>query len=78
MLERIASVFTRRPAATLFVARALLNLLMAYGLNLTIEQFSTTMFFTEAVLGLIGDSTTTPNAKLDPGTVTLAKMGEKP
>lgn len=74
----IVTLLTRRPAATLFVARTGLNMLMAYGLHLTIEQFSTTLLFQEAVLGLFGDQTTTPNNKLDPTTVVLAKMGEKP
>jgi hypothetical protein len=72
------NLFTRRPAATLFLARTGLNLLMAYGLGLTIEQFSTSMLFIEAVLGLFGDQTTTPNAKLDPSTVQAAKDGQKP
>lgn len=77
-MAAIWDVLTRRPAATLFLVRCGLNLGLAYGLHLSVEQMSSTMLFTEAVLGLIGDSTTTPNAKLDPSTVTLAKMGEKP
>ena len=72
------SLLTRRPAATLFVARTGLNLLMAYGLGLTIEQFSTSMLFIEAVLGLFGDQTTTPNAKLSEHTVEQAKKGMQP
>lgn len=74
----LTTLLTRRPAATLFVARTGLNMLMAYGLHLTLEQFSTTLLFQEAVLGLFGDQTTTPNMKLDPLTVDAAKAGQKP
>lgn len=77
-MRAILRAFTRRPAASLFLVRCGLNMVMAYGLHLTVEQFSTTMVFTEALFAFIGDSTTTPNAKLNPATVTLAKMGEKP
>lgn len=77
-LKKVWRLLVRRPAATLFFLRCGLNMLMAYGLHLTIEQFSTTMVFTEAGFALIGDSTTTPNSKLDPDTVVLAQMGEKP
>ena len=77
-MKTLAAIIMRRPAATLFAVRCGINLAMAYGLHLTVEQMSSTMLFTEALLALIGDSTTTPNAKLDPATVTLAKMGEKP
>lgn len=78
MLDRLVLVFTRRPAATLFLVRCGLNLGLAYGLRLSVEQMSSTMLFTEAALAFVGDSTTTPNANLAPSTVVLAKMGEKP
>jgi len=71
-------ILTRRPAATLYVVRTGLALAMAFGLHWSAEQMAAVMFFTEGVLALFGYSTTTPNAKLDPATVTLAKMGEKP
>lgn len=77
-LHALVHLLTRRPAASLFAVRAGINLLMAYGLHLSVEQMSSTMLFTEALFGVFGDQTTTPNARLDPSTVTLAKMGEKP
>jgi hypothetical protein len=77
-MRTIASLATGRPAAFLFVVRCGINLAMAYGLHLTVEQMSSTMLFTEAVLSLVGDHTTTPNSKLSAHTVTLAKMGERP
>ncbi|WP_291988339.1 hypothetical protein [Luteitalea sp.] len=74
----LVHVFTRRPAATLFAVRAGLNLAMAYGLHLSVEQMSSTMLFTEALFGIFGDATTTPNAKLHPETVEAAKAGKQP
>lgn len=69
---------TAEPSAWFFVIRTGLSLGMAFGLQLTAEQMASVMLFTEAVLALFGRSMVTPNVKLDPGTVTLAKMGEKP
>lgn len=74
----IVAVLIRRPAATLFVVRAAISCAMSFGLSFTAEQMTATMLLTEAIFALFGDATTTPNAKLDPGTVALAKMGEKP
>jgi len=78
MVERLWTVLTRRPAATLFLVRCALNLGLAYGLHLTVEQMSSSLLFTEALLGLFGDATTTPNAKLAPETVAAAKTGQQP
>lgn len=78
MIHNVVKVLLRRPAATLFAVRCGLNLAMAYGLHLTVEQMSSTMLFTEAVFAIFGSSTTTPNATLQPETVTAARAGEKP
>jgi hypothetical protein len=73
-----ARLLTRRPAATLFAVRAGLNLAMAYGFHMTVEQMSSTLLFTEAVFSIFGDATTTPNVKLNPETVDAAKAGKLP
>lgn len=69
---------TARPAATLLFLRACLQLGLAYGVDITGPQQGAITLVVELGLGLFGDSTTTPNAKLSHETVILAKMGEKP
>jgi hypothetical protein len=70
--------FKFEPALWLGLVRAGLALGMAFGLNLSAEQMSVVILFSESLFALLQRSVVTPNATLHPATVDAARAGDKP
>lgn len=69
---------TRNPTKWSAFGRVLISCGVAFGLGWSGEQVAIVHAAIEMFVSLFDGSLVTPNAKLDPGTVVLAKMGEKP
>jgi hypothetical protein len=57
------TLWNREPALFVAVVQALLALLLAFGVQLTVEQVGTIMAFTTAVLAWVVRSQVTPTGK---------------
>lgn len=69
---------TRNPTKWSAFGRVCVSIGIAFGLGWSGEQVAVVHTAIELFVQMFDGSLVTPNAKLDPGTVILAKMGEKP